>query len=435
MQGWRPTQEDAHIALSPDWCRNLCGSGWNAAGLFGVLDGHGGPEVAQLVKRWLPVELVVQSSDSKPHAPSSALKKAFHKVDERIGTPDGRKELRNLGAKLGKEATGGCAAAVCAVDKEAVTVANVGGCRAVLCRAGGEAVLLTKDHTADLPQERLRIVAAGGWVDPKETPWGATKHRVNGVLNLSRSLGDMKFKKDPALRPSEQIISGVPDVNVAKRESGDEFLILASDGVWEVRSEQFVVDFIRNGIRKNGGGPDGVSKVLEALLDSCVSPHPEKTRGLGCDNMTAVLVRFAATNAEDAVGRKRSVNEQAELAGDTEKKLFTELTDEGMHKSAAPEETQKKRKRRRKHKTSDKENANQENQEQENNTDKRQSPDFSGCASVTNRVGFEGQALMRAKADNKKAHDEKRMRMQERREEELQEALAEAVGASLMTLR
>lgn len=271
-------------------------------------------------------------------------------------------------------------------------------------------------------------------MDPKETPWGATKHRVNGVLNLSRSLGDMKFKKDPALRPSEQIISGVPDVSVAKRESGDEFLILASDGVWEVRSEQFVVDFIRNGIRKNGGGPDGASKVLEALLDSCISPHPEKTRGLGCDNMTAVLVRFAATNAEDAVGRKRSVNEQAELPGDTEKKLLTELTDEGIEKVAAPE-TQKKRKKSRKRKTSDKENNNQENQEQENNTDKRQPPDFSGCASVTHRVGFDGQALKRAKAENKKAHDEKRMRMQERREEELQEALAEAVGASRMTLR
>merc|ERR1719161_245743 len=199
----------------------------------------------------------------------------------------------------------GCAAVACVVEKESIAVANIGDCRAVLCRGGGEAVPLTKDHTADLPRERSRILAAGGWIELEETPWGAVQHRVNGILNLSRALGDMKFKKDPHLRSSEQIISGVPDIKTAKRELGDEFLILACDGVWESRSEQFVVDFIRNGLRKNGGGPDGATKVLEALLDNCLSPHPEKTRGLGCDNMTAVLLRFtkAITNVDDSLKR------------------------------------------------------------------------------------------------------------------------------------
>lgn len=368
MQGWRPRQEDAHIALGA-----MSESGaWSGAGLFAVLDGHGGPEVAQLVKQRLPMELLAQSSDSKHHTPSF-LKQAFLKVDERIGTPDGRKELRNLGRKLGKEDMVGCAAVACVVDRDNVVVANVGDCRAVLCRVGGEAVPLTRDHTADLPRERVRILAAGGWIEPEETPWGEVKHRVNSVLNLSRALGDMKFKKDPHLRPSEQIISAVPDLTTAKREPGDEFLILASDGIWEARSEQFVVDFVRNSIKKNGTGSDGDSKVLEALLDTCLSSHPGKTRGLGCDNMTAILVRFTKdvskaqddSRVEEIIQCKRSANESPGVMQRCQEVMMT-------NPPIAPaidlafdptRNTRKKIKKRRVNRDTDKENGAPQNQE------------------------------------------------------------------------
>eukprot|EP00746_Dinoflagellata_sp_MGD_P161103 gnl/MRDRNA2_/MRDRNA2_88139_c0_seq1.p1 gnl/MRDRNA2_/MRDRNA2_88139_c0~~gnl/MRDRNA2_/MRDRNA2_88139_c0_seq1.p1 ORF type:complete len:492 (-),score=93.25 gnl/MRDRNA2_/MRDRNA2_88139_c0_seq1:119-1594(-) len=359
MQGWRPRQEDAHIALG-----TMSESGaWSAAGFFAVLDGHGGPEVAQLVKQRLPMEIVAQSSDRKHHTPSS-LKQAFLKVDERIGTPDGRKELRNLGRQLGKEDMVGCAAVACVVDRDTVVVANVGDCRAVLCRVGGEAVPLTKDHTADLPRERVRILAAGGWIEPEETPWGEVKHRVNSVLNLSRALGDMKFKKDPHLRPSEQIVSAVPDVTTAKREPGDEFLILASDGIWETRSEQFIVDFVRNSIRKNGPGSDGDSKVLEALLDTCLSSHPGKTRGLGCDNMTAILIRFTKdvskakddSRVEEILHCKTSGNESS-------REGVTQHCDKVVGKQDLILPARRKIKKRKVNRDTDRENGTQRNQE------------------------------------------------------------------------
>ena len=53
--------------------------------------------------------------------------------------------------------------------------------RAVLCR-GGKAVRLTIDHKASLPEEAKRIREAGGFI-------GRNK-RVNGVLAISRALGD-----------------------------------------------------------------------------------------------------------------------------------------------------------------------------------------------------------------------------------------------------
>lgn len=63
-------------------------------------------------------------------------------------------------------------------------VANVGDCRAVLCR-GGDAVVITSDHTPSVPSEAARVEAAGGFV---------SRGRVNGILGVSRSFGDIHCK-------------------------------------------------------------------------------------------------------------------------------------------------------------------------------------------------------------------------------------------------
>lgn len=63
-------------------------------------------------------------------------------------------------------------------------IANVGDCRAVLCR-GGNAVAITTDHTPSVPSEAARVEAAGGFV---------SRGRVNGILGVSRSFGDIHCK-------------------------------------------------------------------------------------------------------------------------------------------------------------------------------------------------------------------------------------------------
>merc|ERR1719277_171238 len=70
MQGWRLGMEDAHITMSalPD--------SWSHVGLFGVLDGHGGEQVAKYCERHLPEELcslpLELSGDSSSRASSLA---------------------------------------------------------------------------------------------------------------------------------------------------------------------------------------------------------------------------------------------------------------------------------------------------------------------------------------------------------------------------
>jgi protein phosphatase 1G len=58
---------------------------------------------------------------------------------------------------------------------------------------------------------------------------------VNENLNLSRSIGDLEFKRNHKLNAREQIITSTPDVVKLKRE-GVDFLIMGCDGIWESKS-------------------------------------------------------------------------------------------------------------------------------------------------------------------------------------------------------
>lgn len=99
-----------------------------------------------------------------------------------------------------------------------------------------KAVRLTHDHKPDLPHERARVLAAGGrvewqgcWRVVAESPLPG---RPAGGLAVSRSLGDAQFKEPLPL------VSSDPDVSVTLLRPGDTMLILASDGVWDVLSDQ-----------------------------------------------------------------------------------------------------------------------------------------------------------------------------------------------------
>ena len=90
--------------------------------------------------------------------------------------------------------------------------ANAGDARGVLCR-GGKAVRLTYDHKGSDKQEAKRITDAGGFV---------MSGRVNGVLAVTRSLGDSSMK---------EFVVGAPYTTETELCDDDEFLVLACDGV------------------------------------------------------------------------------------------------------------------------------------------------------------------------------------------------------------
>lgn len=97
-------------------------------------------------------------------------------------------------------------------SRRVLYTANVGDARGVLCRAG-KAVRLTYDHKGSDKQEAKRITDAGGFV---------MSGRVNGVLAVTRSLGDSSMK---------EFVVGSPYTTETELCQEDEFLILACDGV------------------------------------------------------------------------------------------------------------------------------------------------------------------------------------------------------------
>ena len=65
--------------------------------------------------------------------------------------------------------------------------------------------------------------------------------RVNGNLNLSRAIGDLKYKNNTELPAKDQIITAQPDIRRVTLTPEDRFFVLACDGVWDVMSNQVCV--------------------------------------------------------------------------------------------------------------------------------------------------------------------------------------------------
>ena len=153
------------------------------------------------------------------------------------GAAGGKGGAAGGGGEGGEDVTAaGCTANVAIITKSHLICANAGDSRAVLCRKG-KAVPLSRDHKPNDAGERERITAAGGFVSQAQNG----HFRVNGNLNLSRSLGDLKYKGDAKLAAAKQVITAEPDVmKVARVPEEDEFVVLACDGVWDCMSNQEV---------------------------------------------------------------------------------------------------------------------------------------------------------------------------------------------------
>jgi len=121
----------------------------------------------------------------------------------------------------------------------------------------------------------------------EEIPVGTRVHyRINGNLNLSRAIGDLEYKKKPELGPEGQMICATPDIVAVPLAEDDEFVVLACDGVWDVKTNQEVCDFVRPRLQRG----EELQQIAEQLLDDCLALDPKETHGLGGDNMTCVVV-------------------------------------------------------------------------------------------------------------------------------------------------
>lgn len=139
-----------------------------------------------------------------------------------------------------------------------------------------KAIALSVDHKPILPTELQRIHESGGWVE---------NCRVNGSLALSRALGDFKFKQNKKLKAERQIVTAYPDVEVHEVDENWNFILLASDGIWDVLSNDDVVKLCLKKMEQQ----IPPEQICEEIMTECLSPDLLMT---GTDNMTIVLVCF-----------------------------------------------------------------------------------------------------------------------------------------------
>ncbi|KAF9221630.1 PP2C-domain-containing protein [Gyrodon lividus] len=260
MQGWRINMEDAHATLL-----TLEASSKDNNAFFGVYDGHGGGTVAKFAGKNVHKRLLAEDAYREKRY-EEAMKRAFLGTDEDL-----------LADPAHTRDPSGCTAVAALVthDKK-IYVANAGDSRSVIS-VKGEVKPLSFDHKPSSDTERARIVGAGGYIE-----YG----RVNGNLALSRALGDFEFKKNYSLTPQKQVITADPDITTHEMTEDDEFLVLACDGIWDCLSSQQVVDFIR---LKVSEGKE-LHEICEEMCDHCLAPDTSSGAGIGCDNMTVLIV-------------------------------------------------------------------------------------------------------------------------------------------------
>ncbi|KAK6157926.1 hypothetical protein DH2020_006060 [Rehmannia glutinosa] len=225
-------------------------------GVDGEVVGHGGARAAEYVKQNLFSNLISHPkfiSDTK-----SAIADAYSHTDSEF-----------LKSENNQNRDAGSTASTAILVGNRLLVANVGDSRAVICR-GGNAIAVSRDHKPDQTDERQRIEDAGGFV-----MWAGT-WRVGGVLAVSRAFGDRLLK---------QYVVADPEIQEEKVDDTLEFLILASDGLWDVVTNEEAVS-----MTKPIQDPEEAAKRLM---------QEAYQRGSG-DNITIVVVRFLANQEESS---------------------------------------------------------------------------------------------------------------------------------------
>ncbi|KAE8880352.1 hypothetical protein PF005_g16338 [Phytophthora fragariae] len=298
--GARKHMEDAHTIIQDLCIESLSRLGMHPQSYFAVYDGHGGEEASAFLgdvlhhniidafymKKTELKTLLNTSHEERQSMITKRLIDAFEATDEEFLNESERPQA-------------GSTATTVLVAGKFMFVSNVGDSRTVLSR-GGKAERLSNDHKPSRPDEAQRIRDTGGFV---------IHGRIMGELAVSRAFGDVPFKTFdlPELAKEEEdsgkprsdydsqelpvnpndILKGplvipTPEITITELTDDCEFVMLASDGLYDVLKDQEAVDFMRQKIVQL----KDVQRAVEAIVEHAIF-HQRST-----DNVTCVVVMF-----------------------------------------------------------------------------------------------------------------------------------------------
>ncbi|CAD8050429.1 unnamed protein product [Paramecium primaurelia] len=248
--------------------------------LIAVCDGHGtnGHLVSNLIKQQLP-KYIEQQFQQQGRDIERCLTFAFEKTNKEI-----------IESEFDTTLSGSTAVAVL-IRKEQLWTANVGDSRAIICRNqdGWKAIQLTRDHKPSDEQEKQRIIEAGGRIDSQRDFYGNQlgPERVwlqyidAPGLAMTRSMGDK-------LGAQAGVIS-IPEILEYTITPQDQFIIVASDGVWEYLSNDEVMNVVVPYIEK-----DNIDLAADKLMAEAINAW--KKHSLARDDITCIVVQLKNQN-------------------------------------------------------------------------------------------------------------------------------------------
>eukprot|EP00300_Choanocystis_sp_HF-7_P033235 c45539_g1_i1.p1 GENE.c45539_g1_i1~~c45539_g1_i1.p1 ORF type:complete len:373 (-),score=65.46 c45539_g1_i1:99-1217(-) len=241
--------------------------------LFCVMDGHGvaGRQASTFVNKSLSASLC--NTERLAEDPQKVLRAAFNKA---------QRELQNSRVDCS------CSGTTCVVaymQGRRVLCANAGDSRCIIGYRLKKNVTIevSHDHKPDNPEEKKRIVQAGGRVEPMRGPMHdfIGPHRVwvgkemFPGLAMSRSIGD-------SIAQSVGVTSN-PDFDEHEINFEDSpVMILASDGVWEFITSEEAVQLVTQ--------YDNPKSAAIALCQESLKRWAEHEDV--CDDITAVVTYF-----------------------------------------------------------------------------------------------------------------------------------------------
>merc|ERR1719478_1999791 len=252
---------------------------------FGVFDGHGGAQVGDHCAKQLHKNIMMEFRKKQVQPASrdekirSALKEAFLQTDKEILSTAERKKFEQVGSTAVTALLHGNPKLGTALR---LVVANLGDSRGILCRAG-QAVAVSEDHKPSRLDEKKRIEQAGGLVLQVRGTWRvaastnpnsstkASRREYQG-LAMTRTFGDLYFKRPILLSVAE------PEIQIIPLTDKDLFMVLATDGILDVLSNQEVVDLAM----KHWEDPDEAAK---NIVRTAYKKGSE-------DNLTVLVVQF-----------------------------------------------------------------------------------------------------------------------------------------------
>ena len=172
----------------------------------------------------------------------------------------------------------GTTANIMLIKNGIIYIANVGDSLSVMYK-NKKAYNLNKEHQTILESEKQRVLKSGATI---------VGYRINGMLNLTRAIGDLRFKSNADLKRHEQSVISLPEITKIEDTDGIDFIIMGCDGVWDCVKRQMVCDFVDKEIKEH---PEkNLSEILAKIFDKCVSTVWGVV--LGTDNMSCIIIQF-----------------------------------------------------------------------------------------------------------------------------------------------